>query len=77
MARQESGNSRLKGFKILEDKFRTMGKTNRTREDRHRTALGRIIPAHMKGKHKQCVAHKVLFPFIQSLLPTSEPEDHC
>ena len=35
--------------------------------------MGRVIPAYMKGKHKQYVVHKVLFPFILDLLASSEP----
>ena len=47
--------------------------TDRTEFCEHSAfCMGRIIPAHMKGKHKQRMACKVLlFPFILGLLPTS------
>ena len=42
LARHETCNSRLKAFKILEDRFRTMGPTREggpTREDKHKAVF--------------------------------------
>ena len=54
LARQETGNSRLKSFKILEDRFRTMGPSKLTREERHKTifeACAVILQYQLENGH--------------------------